>query len=316
MNDLRKQSSNITERILNKTGKKYKTIYNYAKIYPNFIKIIRYKRPLVVQNFGVENQGIANEENSSEIDTLQKSINRTKTKISDYVLSNNFSHFATFTFDAKNPKIKTEQNRHNFAKMSALLQQWLNTEQVNHQRTHGSKFKYLIVPERHKNGAWHFHALLENYLNPTDNFHSRKNPYATISEIKNPKPNTKRKFINRYNLGRSEIAPIRDTSKMASYIKKYITKELITEPNAKRYWSSRNLNKPELFPNIVSERSPIPQEFKTRDYDYHEIFEIPQNAPFFSFLLTIKKIHISDEFFRIRTNPDYFANRARRGANS
>ena len=204
--------NSISERIIAKNPHlKYKEISSYAKIYPDFVKIIKYKRSIVVENFGTSSNGLANEEQAHERDWLEKSINRTKTKIADYVLCNNFSHFATFTFSPK--KVK---NRHDFAEMSALLKNWLKTEQTNHERKHNSKFKYLIVPERHKNGAWHFHALLENYQNACGDFYSSKNPFITVKEIKTAKRYANRKYITRYNLGRSEICPIRDKTKMAN----------------------------------------------------------------------------------------------------
>lgn len=293
MTKMDQQTSIITERIMNKLGNKYITISSYTKVFPDFVRIIKYKRPIVVDNFGVSGVGVANEEEEKDTDYLAKSINRTKTAISDYVLSNKFSHFATFTFDSSNPKVGGKENRHDFEKMANLLKQWLNTEQKSHMAKFNQKFKYLIVPERHKNGAWHFHALLENYQNPTEIFNSHKNSYATISEIK-VKKNNNRRFIVRYTFGRSEIAPIRDKSKMANYIKKYITKELITEPNAKRYWASRNLNRPEIILNLVSETTKIPEEFKKNDYEYHEVFEIPRSSSYFGFLRAIKNIELNE----------------------
>lgn len=283
---MKKTFNSITERIISKNPHlKYKEIYSYAKVYPDFVKIIKYKRSIIVDNFGTSSNGLANEENSEERDYLEKSINRTKTKISDYVLCNNFSHFATFTFSPE--KVK---DRHDFVEMSSLLKNWLKTEQQNHERNHGFKFKYLIVPERHKDGAWHFHALLENYQNACVDFYSSKNPFITVNEIKTAKRFAYRKYIVRYTLGRSEIAPIRDKTKMANYIKKYITKSLIVEPNVKRFWSSRNLEKPELVENIVSSFMHVPEQYKTANYDYHEIYEIPVDSHYFGFLMTILEV--------------------------
>ena len=283
---MNKTFNSISERIIAKNPHlKYKEIYSYAKVYPDFVKIIKYKRSIIVDNFGTSSNGLANEENSEERDYLEKSINRTKTKISDYVLRNNFSHFATFTFSPE--KVK---DRHDFVEMSSLLKNWLKTEQQNHERNHGFKFKYLIVPERHKDGAWHFHALLENYQNACADFYSSKNPFITVNEIKTAKRFAYRKYIVRYTLGRSEIAPIRDKTKMANYIKKYITKSLMIEPNVKRFWSSRNLEKPELVENIVSSFMHVPEQYKTANYDYHEIFEIPVDSHYFGFLMTILEV--------------------------
>ena len=293
MQALRSQTSNLLKSIFESNKEiKFKEICSYAKIYPDSIKIIKYHRPVVFTNFSDRGTSafLVNEENAEEQDYLQKSINRTKTKISDYVLCNNFSHFATFTFDPQNPKVKGEENRHDFKKMSSLLKKWLNTEQVNHFRRHGRKFRYLIVPERHKNGAWHFHALLEDYQNETEGFYTRKNKYITVSELKTKKKDKNRKFIVRYKLGRSEIAPIKDKTKMSSYIKKYITKELIQDKNAKRYWASRNLKTPEIIPNFISESQKIPEQFLTAKHDYHDIYIIPKESSYFSFSKYVNKI--------------------------
>lgn len=305
---LKIQTSNVLNSIFQKNpNTKYKEICSYAKIYPDSIKIIKYHRPIVFTNFSESSEYstsaiLVNEENVEEQDYLQKSINRTKTKISDYVLCNNFSHFATFTFDPRNPKVKSEENRHDFQKMSSLLKNWLKTEQLNHFRRHGRKFLYLIVPERHKNGAWHFHALLEGYQNEIEGFYTRKNKYITVAELKKTKKDKNRKFIVRYKLGRSEIAPIKDKTKMSSYIKKYITKELIQDKNAKRYWASRNLKTPEIIPNFISESQKIPEQFLTAKHDYHNIYIIPKESSYFSFSKYVNKLenHFKREKLNIR----------------
>ncbi len=305
---LKTHTSNVLNSIFQKNpNTKYKEICSYAKIYPDSIKIIKYHRPIVFHNFS-EYKDISailvNEEKAEEYyyDYLQKSINRTKTKISDYVLCNNFSHFATFTFDPSNSKVNGEENRKDFKKMSSLLKNWLKTEQLNHFRRHGRKFLYLIVPERHKNGAWHFHALLEGYKNETEGFYTRKNKYITVSELKKTKKDKNRKFIVRYKLGRSEIAPIKDKTKMASYIKKYITKELIQDKNAKRYWASRNLKTPEIIPNFISESQKIPEQFLTAKHYYHDIYIIPKESSYFSFSKYVNKLenHFKREKLHIK----------------
>lgn len=302
------QTHNITERIFNKKDsfqKRFKVIHSYTKVYPNFIKIIKYRRAVVVPNYAEISDtpvlpSLPNEEEEPARDSLQRSINRTKTKISDLVLCNDFTHFATFTFSPE--KVK---DRHDFAETSNLLKRWINTEQKNHERTHGFKFAYLIVPERHKNGAWHFHALLKNYKNPTQDFYSSKNPYITVKEIKTAKRYKNRQYLTRYTLGRSELAPIRDTTKMASYIKKYITKELITEPNAKRFWCSRALKRPEIIENLVEEYTRIPQQYRTQSHDYHEIYEIPTDSDYYHFLRSVQSVELNqrkNNFLRLRTN--------------
>lgn len=290
---LQKRSSSLLKSMFEKNKDlKFKEISSYAKIYPDFVKIVKYNRPIVFTNFQDKSFFLTNEENDEEKDYLEKSINRTKTKISDYILCNNFTHFITFTFDPKNSKVKTEENRKDLLKMSKLLMTWINSEQINHFRRHGQRFKYLIVPERHKNNAWHFHAVFEDYKNEIEDFYSSKNKYLTVDEIrsKNKKPKNERGFLPRYNLGRSEIAPIKDKTKMSNYIKKYITKDLINEKNKKRYWCSKNLKTPEIIENIVESSTTISKEYLLKEYDYHKIYIIPKDSEYFRFLKYVNKL--------------------------
>ena len=292
---LQKQASGVLNRIYKKRPDlKFKEISSYAKVYPDFVKIVKYNRPIVFTNFQDKGTSffLTNEENDEEKDYLEKSINRTKTKISDYVLCNNFTHFVTFTFDPSNSKVKNEENRKDLRKMSKLLMTWINSEQINHFRLHGHRFKYLIVPERHKNNAWHFHAIFEDYKNDIQDFYSSKNKYLTVDEIrsKNKKPKNQRGFLPRYTLGRSEIAPIKDKTKMSNYIKKYITKDLINEKYKKRYWCSKNLKTPEIIENIVESSTTISKEYLLKEYDYHKIYIIPKDSEYFRFLKYVNKL--------------------------
>ena len=295
---LQKRSSSLLKSMFEKNPDlKFKEISSYAKVYPDFVKIVKYNRPVVFTNFLDRGASafLTNEENDEENDYLQKSINRTKTKISDYVLCNNFTHFVTFTFDPSNSKVKNEENRKDLRKMSKLLMTWINSEQINHFRLHGQRFKYLIVPERHKNGAWHFHAVFQGYKNEIEDFYSSKNKYLTVDEIrsKNKKPKNQRGFLPRYTLGRSEIAPVKDKFRMSSYIKKYITKELINEKYKKRYWASRNLKLPEIIENIVESSTKIPKMYLFSKYDYHKVYIIPKNSEYFSFLDFSNKVNLT-----------------------
>lgn len=292
---LQKRSSSLLKSMFEKNKDlKFKEISSYAKVYPDFVKIVKYNRPIVFTNFLDRGSSafLTNEENDEENDYLQKSINRTKTKISDYILCNNFTHFITFTFDPKNSKVKTEENRHDLLKMSKLLITWVNSEQINHFRRHGQRFGYLIVPERHKNNAWHFHAVFQGYKNEIEDFYSSKNKYLTVDEIrsKNKKPKNKRGFLPRYKLGRSEIAPIKDKTKMSNYIKKYITKDLINEKYKKRYWCSKNLKTPEIIENIVGSSTTIPEQYIFSKHDYHKVYIIPKDSDYFRFLNFSNKI--------------------------
>lgn len=256
----------------NQVKSNFKEIRNYSKIYPEFIKVIQYKRPIVVQKNSLPSSGCGieeDEETPQTQDSLQKSIARTKTTISDYILCNDFDHFATFTFD---PKKIGEKNRYDFLYCANELSEWLRTEQQHHKRKYNTGFRYLIVPEQHKDGAWHFHAIIGGYLGSTPNFQSKQNSYLLNRERKQNSLRS-RKFIQRYALGRNEIQPIKDKNRLSNYIKKYITKSLISLPGKKRYWCSRNLQKPQIIYNLFEKIPETPQN-TIFDAGYFKIFKL------------------------------------------
>ena len=100
---------------------------------------------------------------------------------------------------------------------------------------HG-KFDYIMIPELHKDGAIHFHGVTGG-LN------------ALIVDA-----GVKHKGSKVYNClewehGFTTLTKIRDKEKTASYVTKYVTKEMqnsIVEKGKKKYWCSRGLRKPDI----------------------------------------------------------------------
>src|SRR5690606_10827465 len=86
--------------------------------------------------------------------SIIKSLARSRRTIFDYALCNDFDLFVTFTFDPR------KVNRYDMAATYVKMQSWL----ARHQRKQLEKqdtFRYIIVPEKHKDGAIHFHALTD-----------------------------------------------------------------------------------------------------------------------------------------------------------
>ena len=71
----------------------------------------------------------------------ERSARRSVQKIKDYVLMNEFEHFATFTF---NPKLV---DRYNIEACKNMMINWLKN---NQKPNRGKKLEYLIVQELHK----------------------------------------------------------------------------------------------------------------------------------------------------------------------
>lgn len=155
--------------------------------------------------------------------SVQNSVSRTKQKIYDIARSNDWEWFITFTFDPK--KI----NSADYDYLSTLLSSWFH----NIKKRYAPELKYLVVPELHKDGLkYHFHGALSNVGNLQ--FIYRE----TID-------GTDQYTLNQYNLGFSLCSQVKDNSRFCSYITKYITKDLCAVTKGKkRYWASRNLDKP------------------------------------------------------------------------
>jgi len=157
---------------------------------------------------------------------------RSKAMITDYTLSNDFDLFCTFTFDPE------KADSFDFELCKEKMQNWLSNS-----RRDSPDLKYLIVAEKHKTGRIHFHALMKYYngvLTPA------------FSETGKQKEKNGRKIYNmgQYNWGWSTAIKIDNIEKVASYVQKYITKDMLKIGNKKRFWASRNLQKPTKQYNI------------------------------------------------------------------
>lgn len=150
---------------------------------------------------------------------------RAKNKIWDYARSNVWDYFLTFTFNKK------MVDRYNYDECKSKLSKWLNNAS---QRYCNGELKYLIVPEQHKDGAWHFHGLLSNC--------------GSISMIDSGLRDDAGRII--YNLpqfkyGFTTSTAVTDTNRAAIYITKYVTKALCLTLTGKcRYLCSKNLKCP------------------------------------------------------------------------
>lgn len=137
-----------------------------------------------------------------------------------------WDYFVTFTFNSD------KVDRYNFSEVSKKLSKWID----NIKRKYGCKdMGYIIVPEKHKDGAWHFHGLFKNCdnLNFIDSGLKDKQG-RTIYNISN------------YKFGFTTATKLSDIDKAVSYILKYISKDLFGDSlkGKKRYWRSNNLEMP------------------------------------------------------------------------
>lgn len=160
--------------------------------------------------------------NSDEVQRC--SLSRTKKNIRELALCNNFEYFATFTVNSD------KCDRYTLNDVQDTIKKILHKIK----RTN-KEFAFLIITEKHKDGAFHFHGLIKGisdlYINENGYFSS---------------------YIFSKELGFNSFSIIKDYTKCCNYITKYITKDCIKNSHNQIYISSRGLKKAtrEEFTNI------------------------------------------------------------------
>ncbi|MDL2233488.1 hypothetical protein LJC63_07915, partial [Ruminococcaceae bacterium OttesenSCG-928-L11] len=119
--------------------------------------------------------------------------------------------------------------------------------------TSEEKVRFVLIPEMHKDGAWHMHGLLTGIrskdLEIPEYIQKRNKKTGEISMVKNTKKYAVWKQYAR-KFGHISIGKIGHQGKTANYITKYITKEMtntVNEYGASSYYCSRGLKKSELL---------------------------------------------------------------------
>jgi len=217
---------------------------------------------------GWEERGGGKPEEKREIDKtkdkLPESISRTRAKIFELAMCNPWEYFVTLTLD------KARQDRYDLDLYRKRLSKFLNN--LNYQK--GLDIQYLLVPERHQDGAWHIHGffmgLPREYLRPfsLEEDISRK----MRKKIKQLLRDGRRLFdfpLYRVAFGFVSVEPIRRQEHCAKYVSKYISKQARFTPTKAydhMYYCSTGLKRAEVVHQgtVVRDFSP--------DYDSGQNF--------------------------------------------
>lgn len=158
----------------------------------------------------------------SDEERLSQSISRTRSRIFELAICNDFQFFCTFTLSSD------KRDRFDLKNFSKDFGQFIRN--FNRNRKDGSKVKYLIIPEKHQDGAWHAHGLIQG-LTSDDLIINEHGYYDWTAYSK--------------RFGFISLSPIRDTSACSVYITKYITKDVLKsnrEAFGHLYFASQGLN--------------------------------------------------------------------------
>lgn len=158
-------------------------------------------------------------------ESIRQSRARSINAIYDIARSNFWDWFVTFTFNSD------KVDRYDYQACSKKLSNWFTIT-----RRICSDMVYLVVPEQHKDGAFHFHGLFSGI--DSLNF---------VPSGKYDKENRMIYNIGSYKWGFTTATKVGDSSKASGYLCKYISKDLCAvTAGKKRYWASRNARRPEV----------------------------------------------------------------------
>ena len=87
---------------------------------------------------------------SDLVHSMKVSYNRSVANVSDLIHANKWDYFFTLTLDPK------KVDRYNYDDCCKYIKRF--TDILRHKYSS----LYILVPEQHRDGAWHFHGLLAN----------------------------------------------------------------------------------------------------------------------------------------------------------
>lgn len=153
---------------------------------------------------------------------FDSSISRTRSRIRELALCNDWEWFATFTLSPE------KNDRFDLAEFVKNFGYWVG----NYNKKFGCKLKYIMIPEKHPtSGAWHAHGLLHDVA--AASLCTNEHGYMDL-------PYYRERF------GFISLSRIKDKQRCSNYIAKYVTKEMVETSfdlgkNKHMFYASRGL---------------------------------------------------------------------------
>lgn len=170
-------------------------------------------------------------EEKKKLDNLSRSFRRTRSALYMYARQCVWDYFITLTYSPD--KI---ENRYDFSLCMKKVHKWID----NCKQRKAKELLYLLVPEQHKDGAWHIHGLLCNTTGLTFTDSGKRYDGKIVYNLDD------------WKLGFSTATEVTDTYKVSNYITKYITKDLCAvTPGKQRYFVSQSIPKPKTFTALI-----------------------------------------------------------------
>lgn len=240
-------------------------LYTIHQFREDVFKVVAFKRRLDPDVLFLHDR---EDDNHNDI-KLDNNFSRARSMVLQYALCNPWELFFTGTLD------KAKYDRYDLDTYMADLSQWIRDKR----KAYGVKFQVLLVPEQHKDGAWHVHGLVHDLLvSATEQFDG-----GTPRELRDHDyinwPDYQAKF------GFCSLALIRDPVATAFYISKYVSKDLSRRSGdlgKHLYFHSRPLKKAEKASDIYFPNAGL-DALCTHEYDFCKtgmVFKAPWYFPY------------------------------------
>ena len=195
-------------------------------------------------------------EDEREAESIRTSISRSVRIVRELAACNPWQFFVTITLS---PTLW--QNRYTPDSLQdvikAMAKRWRRKRKDGSSRC--PNFKYLLIPEMHKDGAIHLHGFVSCMPNDCVPF--------TLEQVNSPQKLPKKiceKVRNGQDVfhcleweelfGYNTLEPISDLDKVSSYVVKYVSKEIGATPFKSRYWCSRGLSRAALVTTVYFDK--------------------------------------------------------------
>lgn len=230
-----------------KTYSKYITdYYNIKKYNDDMYKLTYNKMPIKRPGFEQD----TNFKRSRDVNEvkLTNNVTRARTRVFEYSMCNDFDYFVTLTIN------NDLLDRYDLKAYIKKLGQFIR----DYRKKHGVNIQYLLIPEKHKDGAWHMHGVIKGI--PKEHLKTNKHGYKDWED-----------YSKRF--GYISIDDIKNQVAVSKYITKYVSKSFdkdggITEKESKLYYSSRGLKRPQKKKEGTLSRYQLEKIPFTFDNDY------------------------------------------------
>ena len=226
--------------------------YRIHEYFSGFYKLVKFKNADRVA------AALRDHSKDSHYDTkLDPSYCRARSVVLQLGLCNEWDWFFTGTLDPR------KFNRYDLHGFASRFTQWIRDER---KRSPEITLSYVLVPERHEDGAWHIHGLISGLPeSELAKFVPGVHPRRLVEGGYLNWPAFSRKF------GFCSLGRVKDRIRCAFYVTKYVSKDLASRGNSSvrshLYFSSQGLKRASHFGDVYGSYSVL-DSYLTDNFEF------------------------------------------------